>query len=175
MDRRSAKCTLGIPEFEDKRYEGRVKERGILVSAQCANSDEIKAAKDIFRCAEPTTSPPRAKLRPTSIRRRKSLSPSDGAPFRGALFFPSKPSFRRPPIAGSPRCSMGEGQPEPVRATVLPQFESAIWRPRIFPLNGLCCDRGVIAKRIIVTSNINLTLSIMTPLILATPMLAAAG
>ena len=70
---------------------------------------------------------------------------------------------------------MGEGQPDRVRGTVRPQFESAIWRPRIFPLNGLCCDRGVIAKRIIVTSNINLTLSIMTPLILATPMLAAAG
>ncbi len=39
---------LGIPEYEAKRYEGRVREGGILVSAHCANSDEVKAAKDIF-------------------------------------------------------------------------------------------------------------------------------
>lgn len=39
---------LGIPEFEAKRYEGKVKEGGILISAHCDNSDEVKLAKEIF-------------------------------------------------------------------------------------------------------------------------------
>ena len=40
---------LGIPEYEAKRYEGRVKEGGILVSAHCDSSDEVSRAKDLLR------------------------------------------------------------------------------------------------------------------------------
>jgi hypothetical protein len=40
---------MGIPEFEAKRYEGRVKEGGILVSVHCDNSDWVDRAKDILK------------------------------------------------------------------------------------------------------------------------------
>jgi hypothetical protein len=40
---------LGIPEFEAKRYEGRIKEGGILVSVHCDNSDWVKRAKEILK------------------------------------------------------------------------------------------------------------------------------
>jgi len=39
---------LGIPEFEAKRYEGKVKEGNILISVHTENGDEIKRAKTIF-------------------------------------------------------------------------------------------------------------------------------
>src|SRR6202795_5198437 len=36
---------MGIPEFEAKRYEGRLQKGGILVSVHCENSEWIKRAK----------------------------------------------------------------------------------------------------------------------------------
>lgn len=42
---------LGIPEYEAKRYEGRVKEGGILVSVHCDSSDEVSRAKDVLKSA----------------------------------------------------------------------------------------------------------------------------
>jgi hypothetical protein len=42
---------MGIPEYEAKRYEGRVKEGGILVSVHCDSSDEVSRAKDILKGA----------------------------------------------------------------------------------------------------------------------------
>src|SRR5271167_2981583 len=38
----------GIPEYEAKRYEGRVKNGGILISVHSDNSDETKRAKEIL-------------------------------------------------------------------------------------------------------------------------------
>jgi hypothetical protein len=38
----------GIPEYEAKRYEGRVKNGGILLSVHCDNSDWTSKAKDIL-------------------------------------------------------------------------------------------------------------------------------
>jgi hypothetical protein len=38
----------GIPEYEAKRYEGMIKEGGILVSVHCDNSDWTSKAKDIL-------------------------------------------------------------------------------------------------------------------------------
>src|SRR5580765_1878904 len=32
---------MGIPEYEAKRYEGRIKDGGILLSAHCDTSDEV--------------------------------------------------------------------------------------------------------------------------------------
>src|SRR6201984_1362506 len=40
---------LGIPEYEAKRYEGKVKEGGILVSVHCDSSNEISRAKQILK------------------------------------------------------------------------------------------------------------------------------
>jgi len=39
---------LGIPEFEAKRYEGKIKEGNILISVHTDNSAGISRAKDIF-------------------------------------------------------------------------------------------------------------------------------
>lgn len=39
---------MGIPEFEAKRYEGRLKKGGILLSVHCDTSEEIKRAKEII-------------------------------------------------------------------------------------------------------------------------------
>jgi len=39
---------MGIPEYEAKRYEGRIKEGGILLSVHADNSDWVKRAKEIL-------------------------------------------------------------------------------------------------------------------------------
>jgi hypothetical protein len=39
---------LGIPEYEAKRYEGRLQKGGILLSVHCDTSEEIKHAKEIM-------------------------------------------------------------------------------------------------------------------------------
>jgi len=39
---------MGIPEYEAKRYEGRVKSGGILLSVHCDDSEWTKKAKDIL-------------------------------------------------------------------------------------------------------------------------------
>lgn len=39
---------MGIPEYEAKRYEGRIQKGGILLSVHCASSDEVKRAKEII-------------------------------------------------------------------------------------------------------------------------------
>src|SRR5438477_8978496 len=39
---------MGIPEYEAKRYEGRVREEGILLSVHSDNSDWTKRAKEIL-------------------------------------------------------------------------------------------------------------------------------
>ena len=39
---------MGIPEYEAKRYEGRVKNGGILLSVHCDSSDWAKKAKQIL-------------------------------------------------------------------------------------------------------------------------------
>src|SRR6201998_733549 len=40
---------LGIPEYEAKRYEGRIQKGGILLSVHCDTSEEIKRAKEIMK------------------------------------------------------------------------------------------------------------------------------
>jgi hypothetical protein len=39
---------MGIPEYEAKRYEGRVKDGGVLLSVHAATSDEVTRAKDVL-------------------------------------------------------------------------------------------------------------------------------
>jgi hypothetical protein len=40
---------MGIPEYEAKRYEGRVKGGGTLLSVHCDSSEEISRAKDLLK------------------------------------------------------------------------------------------------------------------------------
>ena len=40
---------LGIPEYEAKRYEGRIAKGGILLSVHCDTSEEIDRAKEILK------------------------------------------------------------------------------------------------------------------------------
>jgi Protein of unknown function (DUF3341) len=39
---------LGVPEYEAKRFEGRIREGGILLSVHCDSSEWVKRAKDIM-------------------------------------------------------------------------------------------------------------------------------
>lgn len=39
---------MGVPEYEAKRYEGRIKDGGILLSVHCDDSDWVKRAKEIM-------------------------------------------------------------------------------------------------------------------------------
>jgi len=39
---------MGIPEYEAKRYEGRVKDGGVLLSVHCDSSEEIERAKELL-------------------------------------------------------------------------------------------------------------------------------
>jgi hypothetical protein len=39
---------VGIPEYEAKRYAGRIQKGGILLSVHCTTSDEVKRAKDLM-------------------------------------------------------------------------------------------------------------------------------
>jgi hypothetical protein len=40
---------MGIPEFEAKRYEGRLQKGGILLSVHCDTSEEINRAKEVLK------------------------------------------------------------------------------------------------------------------------------
>jgi hypothetical protein len=40
---------MGIPEYEAKRYEGRIKEGGILLSVHCDDSEWVAKAKEVLR------------------------------------------------------------------------------------------------------------------------------
>jgi hypothetical protein len=40
---------MGIPEFEAKRYEGRLQKGGILLSVHCDTAEEIKHAKEVLK------------------------------------------------------------------------------------------------------------------------------
>jgi hypothetical protein len=39
---------MGMPEYEAKRYEGRIMEGGVLLSVHCDTSDQIDRAKDVL-------------------------------------------------------------------------------------------------------------------------------
>ena len=39
---------MGIPEYEARRYEGRIREGGVLLSVHCDASDWIRRAKDVL-------------------------------------------------------------------------------------------------------------------------------
>jgi hypothetical protein len=40
---------MGIPEYEAKMYEGKVRDGNILLAVHCANIDQLKVAEDLFR------------------------------------------------------------------------------------------------------------------------------
>jgi hypothetical protein len=40
---------MGMPEYEAKRYEGRIKEGGILLSVHCDSSEWVKKAKEVLK------------------------------------------------------------------------------------------------------------------------------
>ena len=40
---------MGIPEYEAKRYAGRIKEGGVLLSVHCETSEEVTEAKELLK------------------------------------------------------------------------------------------------------------------------------
>jgi hypothetical protein len=74
---------LGIPEFEAKRYEDKIKAGNILISVHTDNSDEIKQAKDIFDragaqniCVTGEGSAPKGEESSDTTRSKKDWAPS---------------------------------------------------------------------------------------------------
>jgi hypothetical protein len=63
---------MGIPEYEAKRYEGRIQKGGILLSVHCASSDEVKRAKEIMErtSAEDISSTSEASVTERTMRRK---------------------------------------------------------------------------------------------------------
>jgi len=60
---------LGIPEYEAKRYEGKIKDGNVLISVHTENHDQVKKAKEIFKQAgaeeissTSEATPPKAKV-----------------------------------------------------------------------------------------------------------------
>ena len=45
---------LGIPEYQDRQYEGKVKSGGILISVHTEDSEEVECAKEVFQRAGAT-------------------------------------------------------------------------------------------------------------------------
>ena len=45
---------MGMPEYEAKRYEGKIKEGNILISVHTEDSEEVKGVKQIFERARAT-------------------------------------------------------------------------------------------------------------------------
>jgi hypothetical protein len=62
---------MGIPEYEAKLYEGRLKKGGILFSVHCSTSEEVKRAKEILERtgAEDISSTTEVKKSDVEIRR----------------------------------------------------------------------------------------------------------
>jgi hypothetical protein len=40
---------MGIPEYEARRYEGRIRDGGVLLSVHCDSADWVKRAKELLR------------------------------------------------------------------------------------------------------------------------------
>jgi hypothetical protein len=67
---------MGIPEYEAKRYEGRVKDGGTLLSVDCDDSEQVRRAKDILKASgaediastgEASAANPNTRARPKDI------------------------------------------------------------------------------------------------------------
>jgi hypothetical protein len=68
---------LGIPEYEAKRYEGRMQKGGVLLSVHCDTSDDVKRAKELMKItgAEDISSTGESSAdRPTTDQARRSTS-----------------------------------------------------------------------------------------------------
>jgi hypothetical protein len=63
---------MGIPEFEAKRYKGRLQKGEILLSVHCDTVEEIKRAKEVLKSAGERTFPPRESL--LSMSRRQTAT-----------------------------------------------------------------------------------------------------
>lgn len=73
---------LGIPEFEAKRYEGKIRQGNMLISVHTENSAEIARAKEIFEragaadiCSTGEASVPQAEDRPAADVRYAASTP----------------------------------------------------------------------------------------------------
>jgi uncharacterized membrane protein len=68
---------MGIPEYEAKRYEGKVKNGGTLLSVHCDTSDQVKHAKEMLRgtgAEDISSTGESAAAEPTTTHRRDGLT-----------------------------------------------------------------------------------------------------
>lgn len=73
---------MGIPELEAKRYEGKVKDGNILISAHAEDGDEIKRAKGIFElCGATDITTTSVKPAPTQDRDKHPTPTAHARPY----------------------------------------------------------------------------------------------
>jgi hypothetical protein len=121
---------LGIPEYEAKQYEGKVKEGGILISVHSENGGETRRAKDIFEVSGArdisSTGELPTDLDPDSIATTQSgLVVSEEVPFE-----PAAPELKSelyvPSLRPSPEPSNHEGIEKRVAADEIePSYHDA--------------------------------------------------
>jgi hypothetical protein len=122
---------MGIPEYEAKRYEGRVKDGGTLLSVHCDTSDQVKRAKELLESSgaqDISSTSEAAAAKPDERREIEARSAADarvaGEP-RVASFTPDPTALTEPgyaadtPAAREARAArIGAGQPvEPADPT----------------------------------------------------------
>jgi hypothetical protein len=78
---------MGVPEYEAKRYEGRVKEGGILISVHADSSDAVSRAKSVFE-----------KAGAKDIATAGEASAGSGDHDRARATEPASPPYASPPV-----------------------------------------------------------------------------
>lgn len=77
---------LGIPEFEARRYEGRIRDGGILISVHTENSDEVARAREIFEAADAKDIATAGEVDPGEVRLEPTTTSSSEAARRTGFY-----------------------------------------------------------------------------------------
>ncbi len=113
---------MGIPEYEAKRYEGRVKDGGTLLSVHCDTSDQVSRAKDLLKSsgAQDISSTSEASAAKPSERRDAEPRVASFTPDTTRASMPDPAYATETPAAREARAGRVAGQPpvDPVDPTV---------------------------------------------------------
>ena len=102
---------MGIPEYEAKRYEGRVKDGGILLSVHSDDSQWTKKVKEILEGQVPKMFPQRVKPVPKRAIRPAFAKLPDTLSLKDRAVFDLSTKSRAPALKASRATSGGRTRP----------------------------------------------------------------